>query len=139
MNEGKGKEETIEEASQPNRKKILIVDDEQMNRIVLPDLLETMGYDCLTAADGYQALEIFEIEQASIDLIILDFMMPQMNGRETFTKLREIDNQVKIIIASGFSYNEEIEAMKKEGLAGILKKPYRAADLKKMLNEVENL
>lgn len=125
-----------EKTDMRSAKKILVVDDENMNRIVLPDLLEAMGYDSLVAADGYEALEIYEREKENIDLIILDFMMPELNGKETFFKLQEINSDVRVIVASGFSDNEDIDQMKEHGLAGVLRKPYRSTDLEKVLKEL---
>jgi len=116
---------------------ILVVDDEQMNRVVLPDLLETLGYKTIAASDGYEALEIYEKNREEIDLIILDFMMPGMNGTETFFKLRDFDPEVRVIIASGYSQNADIENMRENGLAGVLNKPYRAADLDAVLDHLK--
>lgn len=138
MEDNKDGNETGDYEMKGASKRILVVDDEQMNRIVLPDLLESMGYDSLVAADGYEALEIYQREKDSIDLIILDFMMPELNGKETFLKLLEIDSDVQVIVASGFSENEDIEQMKEKGLAGVLRKPYRTTDLERVLKELEN-
>jgi len=126
-----------EKSVQEKAGSILVVDDEKMNRVVLPDLLATMGYKTMVASDGFEALDIFVENKEEIDLIILDFMMPGMNGTETFFKLREIDPDVRIIIASGYSYNADIEIMRENGLAGILNKPYRAADLDAVLNNLK--
>ncbi len=62
--------------------------------------------------------------------------MPEMNGHEAFFKIKEIDKNCKIIIASGFTKHENLEELKKSGLNGFLRKPYRNSELSQLLAKV---
>ena len=94
-----------------------------------------MGYSVITASNGLEALELFEKRHKDIDLVIMDMIMPQMNGRETFIKMKEIDGNAKIIIASGFTKDESLDELITAGLIGILNKPYRDYELSKLIKD----
>lgn len=122
----------------PGNKKpmVLVVDDEEINRTVLAELLEAAGYDSATVQGGAEAVALYTDRHREIDIILLDLVMPGMGGRETFINLREIDSQAKIILISGYSTNPDIEYMKEKGLSAVLGKPYRFSDLEQILREV---
>ena len=86
---------------------ILLVDDEPMVRELGTEILKSYGYQIITAADGVEALEIYESRRAEIDLVILDLLMPKMSGKETFERLRQMDSTVEILICSGYSARED--------------------------------
>jgi len=115
---------------------ILFVDDEEINRVVGSDTLDLIGYEVITASGGSEALEIYKQSQKDIDLVIIDFMMPGMNGIETFIQMREFDSDCKIILSSGYSDHEDIKKMRQLGLNGELKKPYRIDELSQLLENV---
>jgi len=112
---------------------VLVVDDEELIRITASALLRSMGYRVILATDGQEGVHTFLETKDEIDLIILDMIMPVMGGRETFTKLREIDPTIPVIIASGFAKEEDMAALKKEGVNGFLNKPFRRAELAEMV------
>ncbi len=111
----------------------LIVDDEQINRAMLSAAIESMGGRVHHAEDGVRALEIFREKQSSIDVVILDMVMPKMNGDVCFHKLREIDPNIPVILASGFDKNSSISQLLDEGAVGYLHKPFSLATLEKIL------
>lgn len=113
--------------------RILVVDDEELIRITAQTMLEEMNYEVLLAQDGQEAVDIYSREGAKIDLIILDMIMPKMNGREAFLRLRELNSDVKIIISSGFSKDGDIDDLKEKGLCGFIRKPYRLSELSHIL------
>lgn len=115
---------------------IMLVDDEELIRVVGKLMLEEMGYSVLLAENGKIAVEIFKEKFAEIDLVIMDMVMPEMNGREAFTKMREIHKNCKVIISSGFSKSKDIEASMQEGLSGFIQKPYRNSELSLLLAQV---
>jgi len=115
---------------------IMLVDDEELIRSVGKLMLEEMGYSVLLAENGRIAVEIFKEKFAEIDLVIMDMIMPEMNGREAFTIMREIHKNCKVIISSGFSKSKDIEALMKEGLSGFIQKPYRNSELSLLLAKV---
>ncbi len=108
---------------------ILVVDDEESLRTTAEEILRDLGYTVLQAADGRQALDLFAKDPKAIDLVLLDMMMPQMNGRDCFAAMRKIDPDVRAILVSGFSPEEDLEQLQASGLRGFLSKPYRLAEL----------
>jgi PAS domain S-box-containing protein len=103
---------------------ILLVDDEEMIRQTGKLMLEDLGYDVLLADDGQEAVRIYEEMADQIDLVILDMIMPVMNGRQAFESIRRLNPFCAVMIASGFSREKDLAAMKAMGLAGVLLKPY---------------
>ncbi len=110
---------------------ILIVDDEQVNRLVASELIKSLGYNTITAENGSEALDY--LKSNSVDLVILDMVMPVMNGRETFEKILEYRIDTKVIFTSGYTEHDDIEKLKKRGLVGVLKKPYHRVELSQII------
>ncbi|MCK5916734.1 MAG: response regulator, partial [Deltaproteobacteria bacterium] len=111
--------------------KILVVDDEQVIRITAQGILESLGYTVLLADNGQQGLAVFEKEAETIDLVLMDMVMPEMNGEESFYAMQKVAPSVKVLLASGFSRGADIEKLKKDGLRGFIAKPYTAFALSK--------
>lgn len=116
--------------------RILVVDDEPSVLLLCKQLLQHLGYDVLTATDGRVAVDVFRQHGDSIDCVILDLMMPDMDGAEAHHALTALRPDVKILLTSG--YNEEDIAQRFDGkrLAGIMQKPYQLAALAKKLREI---
>jgi len=108
---------------------VLLVDDESDVRMVGVEALQELGYSVLTAQDGVEALETFRSEQARIRIVILDLSMPRMNGRDTLTRLQQIDPTVRVLLTSGHAPDVETEALFASGAVGFIGKPYRLAEL----------
>ncbi len=117
---------------------ILLVDDEEIIRITGSYMLEEMGYEVLLAENGREAVEIFKDKSKVIDLVIMDMIMPEMNGSEAFLKMKDIDKDCKVIISSGFTKNESLIELRKRGLAGFINKPFRDFELGKILAKLLN-
>jgi len=113
---------------------ILIIDDEEVIRVTGKAILEDAGYSVLLAHDGIDGLNVFEEHKDEIDLVILDMVMPKMNGREVFYEIKSLKPDTTILIASGFTKNEKLSELKENGLAGFISKPFSGKSLK---NEVE--
>jgi PAS domain S-box-containing protein len=112
---------------------ILIVDDEEVMRKTSQAILEHMGYEVLLAENGAEALDLYQSEAGRIDLVILDMVMPVMNGRDCFFAIRKIDPRAKIVIASGYARQEELRDLQAKGLAGTINKPFRIQELCKLI------
>ena len=112
----------------------LLIDDEDIIRVTAKAMLESFGFEVLTADGGEQGLEIFSARHGDISFVILDMVMPIMGGREVFARLRAIDPRPPVIISSGFSKNEDLAQMQDEGLAGFIRKPFRLADLSRAIS-----
>jgi CheY-like chemotaxis protein len=107
---------------------ILLVDDEAMIRNLGRTILQRHGYEILLAEDGEQALEIYQQERERIDLVILDLTMPKLSGWDTVRRLRELDPDVAVLFASGYSAEHMTES-EREGVLGFINKPYRPQEL----------
>lgn len=116
--------------------KILVIDDEPIMRVTAEAVLEDAGYDVILAENGKEGVEIYKERRDEIDLVILDMIMPIMNGKECFNLLKDFDNDVKVILASGFSKDEDVEKMTQKDLCAFISKPYRSSELTGVIAEV---
>jgi PAS domain S-box-containing protein len=107
---------------------ILVVDDERPVLDLIRESLGNHGYTVLAAEDGEQALEIFRGD-TRVDLVILDIGMPGMGGRACLRELLKSDPRAKVIIASGYSSDEDAKEALAAGATGFVAKPYRVAEL----------
>lgn len=114
---------------------ILIIDDEELIRITARGLLESLGYKVLLAENGIEGIKVYKLNQNEIDLIILDMIMPIMGGRETFSKIREINQNIPVLIASGFAKEADLIVLKSQGIAGFLQKPFRMAEISEKVHK----
>lgn len=103
---------------------ILFVDDESVFRETVKESLEDLGYKVLTANNGSEAFEIYEKLYYKIDLVILDMMMPVMNGLDCFIAMKKINPKVRAILATGFIKENDLKRFKAEGIKEIINKPY---------------
>jgi PAS domain S-box-containing protein len=108
---------------------ILLIDDEEIMRSTGKMILEDLGYDVMTVDNGYLGLELFKKMFNVIDLVILDMIMPEMNGKDCFLEMKKINPDAKVILSSGFSREEDVKNMKEHGLKGFIRKPYRRSVL----------
>ncbi|WDP89463.1 MAG: response regulator [Desulfobacter sp.] len=117
--------------------RVLLVDDEKGVIDVCSEMLETLGYDVVVAERGAQAVSIVRNDPA-IDLIILDMVMPEMNGFETYEKIRKINPDIRVLVCSGYSKEEEIRQMIANGCDDYIYKPFDVAMLSQKLQTVFN-
>jgi PAS domain S-box-containing protein len=108
---------------------ILVVDDEVAIRDLTTDILEERGYSVLLAASGKEALEVATARRGAIDLVILDIIMPGMNGLETLRRLRELEPGLRVLLSSGYSPDGVAQEALQTGAIGFVQKPYRVTDL----------
>jgi two-component system, cell cycle sensor histidine kinase and response regulator CckA len=109
--------------------RILVVDDEKVIRDVAERLLGKLGYDVLTAEDGADALNIFQRMHEQIDLVLLDVIMPRIDGRECLVRMREIDPGMQAVISSGITGQDVTDGLGECGDTDFLRKPYTGATL----------
>jgi len=115
---------------------ILVVDDDEMTREVLTEMLRLLGYGVITAERGKEALDIYREKMTQIDLVLLDIMMPEMTGDIVFQELKTIDRNVKVICASGYCAPETVEKMLSEGCCGYFPKPMNLTELSRNVRRV---
>jgi two-component system, cell cycle sensor histidine kinase and response regulator CckA len=117
---------------------ILLVDDEELVLDSGAQLIEAMGYRALRAKSGSEAVEVFRRNRDIIDLVILDVVMPEMGGGETYDRLKGIDPGIKVLLSSGYSLNGEAGVIMKRGCDGFIQKPFKVEKLSKKLREILN-
>ena len=102
---------------------ILFADDDELCLDVGVKILQKLGYSVLEARDGQETLEVFEDNKDTVDLVILDMRMPY-NGGKAFDQLKQIKSDVKVLIASGYTEDQQIREMFKQGCIGFIQKPF---------------
>ena len=115
---------------------ILLIDDEEMILDVGCEMLEELGYTVLSALSGQEALNIFEKNSAEIDLVIMDMIMPGMSGGETFDRLRNISQDIKVLLSSGYSLNGQATKILRRGCDGFIQKPFNLTDLAEKIGSI---
>jgi CheY-like chemotaxis protein len=108
---------------------ILLIDDEESVRKLGEKVLNRFGFSVLTARNGKEGIDLFERHKGKISLIILDLIMPGMGGGECLVELLKIDPKAKILIASGYAADGQIEASLQKGAKASIGKPYDARRL----------
>ena len=116
--------------SPAGRKTILVVDDEPSVRQLCVEWLDLLGYDTIAAVDGAEAVQIFCERMNEIDMVLLDFVMPRMNGVEAFEELIRVKPDVKVILSSGYTEEEMRQRFSGRQPESILHKPYEMDILK---------
>ncbi len=109
--------------------KVLVADDEEVARTLARDALESHGYKVLLARDGVETVELYKEHNGSIGLVIIDMVMPRMGGRETFLKLKELNQNVKAILMTGYGRTEEANRILRSGVLGFIQKPFQLNEL----------
>ncbi|WP_320045281.1 PAS domain S-box protein [uncultured Desulfobacter sp.] len=115
---------------------LLLIDDEEVILQVGQPMLESMGYKVMSATDGETAVDIFRQFSEKIDLVILDVIMPGMSGSAIFDAFKEIDPQVKVLLASGYSLSGQAEEILARGCVGFIQKPFSLEQLSVRLRDI---
>jgi CheY-like chemotaxis protein len=117
------------------RELILLVDDEREVVELAGEMLIDQGYRVILAADGFEALGIYQQIGQQIGLVILDFFLPVMDGDAVFDELRALNPNIAVVLSSGFAEQSKVSAMLAQGLRGFIPKPYSC---EKLLEQVRS-
>jgi DNA-binding response OmpR family regulator/anti-sigma regulatory factor (Ser/Thr protein kinase) len=117
------------------KEKILIVDDDKYITLLLYNFLDDEGYVCETAEDGLEALERVR-KGNTYDMVLLDFVMPRMNGLEFLAAVRDIDPKLPVMMISGYRTRENTLEALKLGAIGFIKKPFSLKEVLKNMRLV---
>ncbi len=128
-------EQHVPPALQKGSGRILVVDDEEVMRLTAKAILEELGYEVVVAKDGQEALQIYLEENSAFDLVLLDMVMPVMNGRDCFEAMRKHNPNVLVVLSSGFAREEDLREMKEHGVVGFLSKPYFSSTLSQTIHD----
>ena len=115
------------------RGRILLVDDQEPVREVAKDMLEALGYDVITAADGLEGVSRYRDMWREIDLVVLDMIMPNMSGGDCFRRMKEINPKARVVLSSGYSMDGAIQDVMNEGILAFIQKPYRLEELSRVV------
>jgi len=134
------KEEREEEELIIGTGKILVMDDQEMIRETVSEMLDNIGYEVTTATDGAEAIDLYKAAKESgqtFDAVIMDLTVAGgMGGKEAVQKLIEIDPDVKAIVSSGYSNDPIMADFREYGFSGVIAKPYRIKELSEVLHRV---
>lgn len=115
---------------------ILVAEDDPVVLELARVVLEQGGYNVITATDGQQAVDIYRTQRPSIDMVLLDVIMPRMGGKQAYEKIRELDPEARSLFSSGYSTNGiHTNFVLSEGLA-LIQKPYTPSGLLREVRKV---
>lgn len=112
---------------------ILLVDDEGLVLDTCAEMVRSLGYKALLARSGQEAIDIFSKDPGAIDLVILDMIMPEKGGGETFDEIKAIKTDVRVILCSGYSMDSQASSIIERGCVGFIQKPFSIMKLSREL------
>jgi CheY-like chemotaxis protein len=115
---------------------ILLVDDEEIVLEAGIKMLERLGYSVLKAGSGTEAVEIYKDNKETIDLVILDMIMPGVGGGETYDRMKKINPTVKVLLSSGYSADGQAAEILKRGCKDFIQKPFNLNKLSTKVKEI---
>jgi len=114
---------------------VLVVEDERAVRESLRGMLEGLGYRVLTASDGEEGLQVYRERRGEVDLVLLDMVMPKLDGRGLYREVRKLDPGAKVLVLSGYSPGREVQELLAEGAMGFVQKPVALDELAQKVRE----
>jgi PAS domain S-box-containing protein len=115
---------------------VLLVDDEEIVLEIGKELLEAIGYRVITAKDGKEAMEIYTQGGSAIDIVVLDMVMPHMDGGAAYDRMKEINPNVKVLLSSGYSIDSQATEILKRGCDGFIQKPFNMSELSRRIKAI---
>ncbi len=139
LEESIDQEDSKTAAVSPVRKlNILLVDDEEIVRDMVAKMLRVFGHKVFICKDGQEALEYYRQSWQKIDLVVLDMMMPRMNGRDSYIGMRALNPKINAILMSGYSIDGEVQSLLDAGMKGFIQKPFNTRELNKVIQGAVN-
>ncbi len=122
------------------KKRVLLMDDDEFIRDVVSDQISFLGYEIELAEDGREAIELYKKrkeEGKSFDLIIMDLTIKGgMGGEEAIAEIRKLDKDLPVVVSTGYSDDDIVRNYKSYGFSGVLTKPFKMDELKKLIEEL---
>jgi len=118
---------------------VLVVDDEELVREVEGTLLQRIGYNTLMASNSREACQLFKDKYEQIDLVILDMIMPDENGATTYKRLKRINPDVKVLIATGYMKNVNVDEILDDIPNQLIMKPFKLGELTNKIDTILSL
>ena len=115
---------------------ILVIDDDEIILEMVASVLSSGGYKVLTAGSGEAGVEVLRRNPETIDLALLDMIMPGMDGEQTFNALRELEPGLGVLLTSGLARAEHCAKLIQRGAKGMISKPYTST---RLLNDIQRV
>ncbi|NWH05438.1 hybrid sensor histidine kinase/response regulator [Desulfobacter latus] len=115
---------------------VLLVDDEQRILDVGRTICKALGYTVFTAASGKDALKIYSKKKNDINVVVLDMIMPGMDGLDVFMALKKLNPDIKVLLSTGYAIDDNAQEMLRQGCKGYILKPYSMVDFSHKLREI---
>jgi len=115
---------------------VLLVDDEHMVINVGKEMLTALSYKVMIAANGEEAVKIYEKNRDKIDIVVLDLIMPDMGGGEVYDRIKEMNPKVKVLLSSGYSIDGQANEILIRGCDGFIQKPFNIKELSASLRDI---
>jgi PAS domain S-box-containing protein len=125
--------ESHEPAPDARARHVLVVDDDESVGQMLAEMLASVGIRTTVCLDGREAVDAYRRSAGDIDAVLLDLIMPNMDGRAVFHALKDVDPGVRVLLSSGYSTDGGAQDLLADGAIGFLQKPYRIAELRARL------
>jgi CheY-like chemotaxis protein len=138
---GKKLEEDVKPSEQIMKKTetVLAVDDDDQVLRIAGRILAQLGYIVLCAQGGSEAVEIYKEKKDKIDLVLLDIIMPDMDGGKVYDSMKEINPDVKVLLMSGYSGDGKAKALLASGCDAFIEKPFEMQELSQKIREILNM
>jgi CheY-like chemotaxis protein len=135
--EGPAEEETVKEEEMRGTGTVLIIEDEHDVRELTKDVLQRLGYSVVATSDGREGIKTYREGKEGIDVVVLDMIMPLMNGTEVFQILKTIDPAVRVVLVSGYSSEgfSGISRLIMSGAKCFVQKPFTQNTLARAIRE----
>ena len=108
---------------------VFLIDDDDMIADVSELILKNSGYDVVSAKSGKEAIEVYKENHSRIDMVILDMILPDMGGGDTYDRLKEINPEIKVLLASGYDIEYQGRDIMERGCDGFIQKPFNMNEL----------
>ncbi|RPJ11518.1 MAG: response regulator, partial [Desulfobacteraceae bacterium] len=115
---------------------LLLVDDEEDILKIGTEMLTNLGYKVMPVRSGTEAVKLFNEKKDEIHLVILDMVMPGLNGSETFDLLKNIQPDIKVLLSSGYSLSQEASQILENGRNSFIQKPF---DINRLSSKIREL
>lgn len=114
---------------------MLVVDDEELIRRIVREILTSEGFAVIEAGDGQEALDVYRSRRREIGVVILDLSMPRLSGEEALVALYQLDPEVRVLVLSGRASTLSDDQMHRMGVRAFVRKPFRNDELVRLVRE----
>ncbi len=130
------KEKELPQKLLKGKETILLVDDEDMVLDVGEEMLDALGYKVLLAKSGKEAIELYNKNLDNIDMVLLDMVMPDMGGGETYGRMKDINPDIKVLLSSGYNIDGQATEILKRGCDAFIQKPFDMQELSQKIRKI---